>query len=288
VETGNKAPSLSSIFKQEFHLKPDNQGELQASGLRSFVGVSRSRIQLLKIDASLKAIEIISFVFPYTKNDERWLQRVEELVNSTEFTAFTNGTEIRFSVSDSRVSIVPQPIYSEEKKEALFSFAEQISNNAIVLKQELPELDAVGLFSVPQNLNKILPFPLVNSHLLWIRNVVKINRKITANLIINNEDLSLVVSKNHHLLFSNRFDISAPQDVLYFLMATLEALKILHTKVSVVLYGNVKKKDATHEILEKYLSDISFASQSAGMKCAYSFKEISAHHFPHIFQAACE
>ena len=288
METGSKTSSLSSLFKKEFHLRADNKDELTANGLRTFVDISRSSIQLLKIDASLKAIEMLSFIFPSAKDDERWLQRVQELINCKEYAAFTEGTEISFSLSDPRISIVPQSIYSDEKKDALFSFSQQMENGATVLKQDLPELGAVGLFSVPSQLQHIIEHPVTNTHLLWIKNVVKADRKLSANLVLSKEDFSLVVSKDNELLFSNRFNISKPEDVLYFLMATLEGLKILHTNVSVILYGDVKKNDATHEILAKYLPRISFATRAADMKYAYAFKEISEHRFPHIFQAACE
>lgn len=287
METGSNTSSLSSLFKKEFHLRPDNEGELNASGLRSFVAISRSRIQLLKVDASLKAIEMISFAFPNSEGNERWLQRISEFHNSADFSEFTDSTEISYSIADSHVSIIPRSIYSDEKRDVLYGFTKGSSKETVILKQEIENLDAVGLFAIPKNLETVLNGSVSSSYFLWLDQTVRSNQKITADLYLEDGKFALVVSKESELLFSNWFNISTADDVLYFLMASLEGLKILHTGVSVALSGDVKKNDRTHLTLRKYIPNISFATRPSTLKYAYSFKEIAEHRFPFIFHASC-
>ena len=287
METGNKPPSISSLIKQEFHFKPDNEAELNTSQLRSVVDISRNRIQILKTSDSLKAVEMISFKFPYCVDDERWIHFLEVFINSGEYRNLVKDTEISHSISDPQVAVVPKSLFSDEYKEGLFNFTDASKQIRCIVKQDLEQLDAIGQFAIPKKLKAILDSSVTNSYLTWLNKITATPKSVYVNLLIWQNRFALVVSKEGKLLFSNWFSSSKAEDVLYFLMATLEGLNILHTEVSVVLNGQVEKNNDLHLLLGKYISKLSFATLPTTLKYSYSFKELPTHRYPLVFHAAC-
>ncbi len=105
--------------------------------------------------------------------------------------------------------------------------------------------------------------------------------------MLEEKQFALVVFKDASLVFSNWFQFGKPEDVLYYLMASLESLKILHSEVEVSLNGNIEKGDAMHTTIAKYISKLSFGKRPKNLTYSYSFKELQEHRFPFIFEAAC-
>ncbi|MDP6908755.1 MAG: DUF3822 family protein [Flavobacteriales bacterium] len=229
---------------------------------------------------------MISFEFPHCTDDERWFHFSESLFNSSEYRNFVKGTEVKRSISDSRVVVIPKAVYSA-KKESVFTFTNISGKNASILNQDLPQLDAVGQYAIPKNLEALLESGVTNSYLTWLNQITSAPKRVVINLLIWQNRFALVASKEGKLLFSNWFSSSKEEDVLYFLMATLEGLNILHTEVSVVLNGQIEKNDDLHSLLGKYISKLSFASLPATLKYSYSFKELPAHRYPLVFHTAC-
>ncbi len=287
METGSKLHSDALLPKQEFHFKPDNQAELKTGELRSFVDFGRDGVQVLKTTPSLKVVEMASFQFPFCADNQRWTDYIATFVESTEYRELIQNTEVSFSIADSHVTIVPQALFTDDKKSVLFNFTEAMTEETCIFRQDLSKLSAVGQFAVPSNLDTILSKKISNSYLIWLDEIITPSTKVCANLLIYQKNFSLVLSKEGKLLFSNWFNHSKSEDILYFLMATLEGLNILHTEARVVLNGHVNKNDELHLLLGKYLSELSFGSLPATLKYGYSIKELPDHRYPLIFHTAC-
>jgi len=277
----------SSIFKQAFYLKADNEQETTQSGLLSFVNICRSGIQILKRNEAFKAVEFLSCQFPHSSDDETWSNNVSELTLSNNFQSFVANTETAFSISDSKVMLVPTSLFSETGKKNSFEFLFDNSEDLHVKAQKLSNSDTVGIFGIPKNIAKIVSKPIHSSCLTWLDRLQTNSEKAQIQLVLEEKQFALVVFKDASLVFSNWFQFGKPEDVLYYLMASLESLKILHSEVEVSLNGNIEKGDAMHTTIAKYISKLSFGKRPKNLTYSYSFKELQEHRFPFIFEAAC-
>ena len=275
------------LFKQAYFLKADNEQETVQSGLLSFVDISRSGIQILKRSKAFKAIELIAYQFPFSVENNVWSKNVSEILQSASFKTFISTTEVSYFVSDSNVTLVPSPLYSEKDEAQSFEFLFGKSDDVLIQRQALTNTDSVGVFSIPKGIADAVSRPIQSSYLNWLDGLPTNAARLRANVVLNRKQFALVIQKDGKLIFSNWFDYSKSDDVLYYLMATLESLKILHSEVEVHLSGNLEKGDETHSSIAKYISKLTLGKQPKNLTYSYSFKELPEHRFPFIFSAAC-
>lgn len=272
------------MIRKEFHLKADNEQEATNGRLSSYIDVSRSGIQLLNVNASFKAVEFISWSFPHSSTDAIWAERVAEVLKND---VFDKAGSTKFSVSDNQVVIVPETLFSENDKEKYFNFLFNGSSESEIVTQKLSNTDAVGLFSIPKSVTEVLKETVSSSFLTWTDSILGNSSGTKAYLILDEKQFSLSVLKDGKLIFSNWFQFSKADDVLYFLMATLESLNILHSEIELLLGGSVEKGDETFKVLSRFISKISFIKRPKNLTYSYSFSQMAEHRFPFIFTAAC-
>lgn len=275
---------MASLVRKEFHLKADNEQEAANGRLSSFIDVSRSGVQLLNVNANFKAVEFISWSFPHSSTDAVWAERIAEVLKSDELGRVDST---KFSISDNQVVIVPETLFSENEKDKYFNFLFDGSEESEIVNQNLSNTDAVGLFSIPKSVKEVLKESVSSSFLTWTDSILGNSSGTKAYLILDEKQFSLSILKDGKLLFSNWFQFSKADDVLYFLMATLESLNILHSEIELLLGGSVEKGDETFKVLSRFISKISFIKRPKNLTYSYSFSQLTEHRFPFIFAAAC-
>ncbi|MCF8463406.1 MAG: DUF3822 family protein [Flavobacteriales bacterium] len=285
METGNKVLP-SPLFKEKIHLKADNEQETVQSGLLSFVDISRFEIQILKRNKAFKVIEFINLQFPLSTENGVWSNRINEILESSIFKNHVEGTEVIYSVSEHNVALVPSSLYADQEAINNFEFLFGDSKSLLVLNQKLINSDTTGIFCVPVALSELSSKPIQSSYFNWLDGLAD-SSKAKAHLVVLEKEFALAIFKEGKLVLSNWFNFESPADVLYYLMASLETLKILHSEVEVVLGGAIDKGDEVHSGIGKFISKLSFAKRPKNLTYSYSFKDVSEHRYPFIFAAAC-
>ncbi len=285
--TGNRVLP-SSLFKKEFHLTADNEQEdTGTNDVTSFIDISRFGIQVLKLNTAFKAIEFVSFLFPYSGTDSVWSSRIENLHSTSEFNNLLADTKRRYSVRTAQVTFIPKALYNADKKAEIFnSLFNSVKGNSIDF-QNLANSEMVGLFSVPEILKTLTTGAVTNSFCSWMDTLEMAAKFARATLVIEEREFALVIIKDGQLKFCNWFSYSKNDDVLYFLMATLENLKILHSEIEISLGGMITKGDDLHFSISKYLGNISFLKKPTNLTYSYSFNQLADHKFPFILATAC-
>ena len=276
------------MIKKELHLKADNEQEAANGRLSCFVDISRSGIQLLKLNDKFKAVEFASWSFPHSSTDSVWTERMKEVLGQEELTnAIIGNRNCKFSVSDNQVVLIPEALFSEAEKEKQFDFLFDDNQEATIITQKLSNTDAIGLFSIPKSVKEALDGNISSSFLTWTDSILGNSSGIKVYSILDEKQFSLTILKEGKLQFSNWFQYSKGDDVLYFLMASLESLNILHSEIELILGGEVEKGDATFNVLSRFISKIFFLKRPKNLTYSYSFSQLAEHRFPFIFAAAC-
>ena len=275
------------MIKKELHLRADNEQEAAYGRLSCFVDVSRNGVQLLKLNEKFKAIELISWKFPFATTDELWFDRVDDTLQTEDFHRSTESHNYKLSVSDNQLTIVPETLFSEKKKEKHLEFISGSLQNCEVIAQQLTNMDAIGVFNYPKAFNKLTKKTPTSSVLTFIDAIVGNSTGIQAILIPDEKQFALIIMNQGQLAYSNWFEHSKADDILYYLMAALESLNILHSETELMLGGRISKNDATVRLVSRYISKVSFLKRPKNLTYSYSFNQIAEHRLPYIFAAAC-
>ncbi|MFM1875648.1 MAG: hypothetical protein RL266_1385 [Bacteroidota bacterium] len=268
-------------------MKADNEQETAEIGLRSFINVSRSSVEVLKLTKSFKALECLSFILPFAADNNVWSSNVNELFNSPEFLSETDHTENQFSISDNLVTQIPKSLFDESFIEKSFEFVFGNSDELHLKQYEFRNSPTVGFYAIPKGFPGSIIANCHSSYLLWLDDLSTKSKRSEAFLTLNERQFSLVVYRNGQLNFCNWFQFEKPEDVLYFLMASLEALNVLHSEIDLVLQGDIEKGDETYLLLSRFISNISFAKRPKNLSYSYSFNQLAEHRLPFLFAAAC-
>ena len=285
METGNEI-SGSSLVQQDLHLHPDNPRDLSGPGQSCFVNIARNGIQALRRSAEFKVNEFSSFKFPHSLGNVRWSGYVNEVINSASFVSITENSSVSFSIEDSKSTLVPEALFTRETAQSNFEFLFGDSSNLELKTSQIQSLGNVGIYAVPNELVKLLNTPIKSSFINWL-NLNSGGKGIQVQCYVSETEFALVITNGGKLLFSNWFSYQKADDVLYFLMATLETQKILHSEIELTLSGQVNKGDDIHLAITKFISKFSFAGRPKNLDYSYAIKSTPEHRFPLIFASAC-
>ena len=285
--TGSKPLSVS-IFRSEYHLRADNAQDESVNGLHCHVNICRSGIQVLKVNKELKAVSFRSYLIPHSTSDDVWNEHLSNTFNSAEFSVDLEGLNCSYTLSSSQVLLIPSALHARSKTEQNYSFIFGTTDHRHLSEQQLSNTDMVGIHAVPTGLDQLVERPIGSSFLHLVNQLHSESPKNRAHLIVDGKDFSIILFKDSKLVFSNWFLFDTAEDVLYYLMATLETLDILHTEIEVELSGQIDKGDEAHSVLSKYLPRISFRKRPRNLSYGYSFNEMPEHRYPFIFATACE
>jgi hypothetical protein len=236
-----------------------------------------------------KAVELALFEFPFTIDNSNWSKCIASVTESAEYGEFIAKNPTRFYLTDNQTQIVPMVLFSEKEMERQFELLFGTQEDIELKHHTLDQLDCVGVHSIPKSISTILNQDVKSGYLSWVNTLAeKVTEAPTAYLSVQDARFALVVFQNGNLVFSNWFDFQKPEDLLYYLMASLESLNILHSEVLVVLFGKIKKEDELHRTIKKFISKIQFGNRPKNLEYSYSFSELDSHRSPFLFAAVCE
>lgn len=277
----------SNVSTQPFFLKADNEQESAQNGLHCFINITRSGIEVLKRTQAFKAISFAVFPFAPVSDNALWAQKVSDLLTSEKLEEAKANATSSFFISDSKAIIIPEPIFSSEHRNAHFEFLYGNTTALQITEQPLTQCDAVGVFGVPQDIADVIGQPFQSGYITWVNQLETQQHKTQINVALEAHQFALIIKKKGQLTYANWFDYANASDVLYFLMAALESLHILHSEVEISLSGRIAKNDEVYRHIAKYVSKLGFAKRPTNLTYAYSFQQLATHQYPFIFAAAC-
>jgi hypothetical protein len=283
VETGNNISA--SLVKKEYDLLPDNEKAFAENGHHSFVDVSRTRLTILRVSSEFKTVAFKVYKYPYCIDDNRWADFIQHVLETEEFKTAVYQSAVSYSLWDNKTMLIPTALFTEDKKRDEFEFLFESTVGRTIESQNLQSSDSVGVYGIPEGIESLLSSPISNSYLHWVNTLS--GEGIVAHLFVVDHHMSLTIKRDDALQISNWFEVKNADDMLYYLMATLETLNILHSEIKITLWGDVDKNDSVHSTIGRFISKISFGNRPNNLEYAYSFKDLPSHKFPFVFSTAC-
>ena len=185
-------------------------------------------------------------------------------------------------------TLVPTPFYKEEKNREILSFNHEIEE---VLTDKMHQMDAVNIYSVPTELLNLInkSFPNTqkkcNSSIL-IDQLLLQNEKTEKTIVyasIERKKLEICVLSENKLEFHNSFTTDTKEDLLYFLLFSMEQLGLSPEKTELVLLDDILKSDEKYNLLYEYVRNISFGNRSENLNFTKELESIKSHQYFCLF-----
>ncbi len=271
-------------YREALNLRPDRPEESASSTCNDYLGISRSSVALLRVDTqTMKTLSLRAVSFPYCEDDHRWSQAVSEIVDSWG----TNMFQVAV-IGDVACSIIPSDLITVggASVHRMLNLEHGDLNGLRVVSAPLHPWDAQCFSLIPDGMLEAIPArTILPENACWVPSLLRSAVPVHAHLNVAERSVSIAVLKGRQCVLMNAYERQSAEDVLYFLMAALEQLAILHTEVRVTLYGEVKDGDAVHTLLKRYISNLTFAERPAELSYSYSFKELPNHQLHTLLNA---
>jgi len=183
-------------------------------------------------------------------------------------------------------TLVPFELYEKEDKENLFALNHEL-NDEVLLEDNLRE-EIINLHAVPklffQTIKNILPDAALRSQSsILINNFTNLNLKVeTMFLYLKDSFVNIVVTKGKNLLFQNKFNYVTKEDLLFYVLFSIQELNFSNEDINTIVYGNVTENE--FNILYDYIRNIKYGNKLKDISCSNEFNSIENHCYSILYR----
>lgn len=237
----------------------------KTSNIKLSIHISLNGLSFCIIDLISKEIDFLR-TYSLSKNSTP-----KELLKTLK-KGFKENGELRNSFSSVKIihynnlsTVVPEPLFDKKNALSYLKFNSKILKNDYVAYDRIFNNECVNVFIPYVNINnyifKMFDSFVYNHYSSIILEKVKLNEKNTTtpslylNININHMEITYFVKNK--LVFYNRFDFNTKEDVMYYLLFTIDQLKLNPEEIPVVITGNISEDDDNYKIIYKYIRNVS-------------------------------
>ena len=183
-------------------------------------------------------------------------------------------------------TLVPFELYQKKDKENLFALNHEL-NDEVLLEDNLRE-EIINLHAVPklffQTIKNILPAATLRSQSsILINNFTNLNLKVeTMFLYLKDSFVNIVVTKGKNLLFQNKFNYVTKEDLLFYVLFSIQELNFSNEDINTIVYGNVTEDEFS--ILYDYIRNIKYGNKLKDISCSNEFNSIENHCYSILYR----
>lgn len=238
---------------------------------------SKSEYQKLSIQVSLNGL---SFCVLDTLSNT--ILASERLVFENELTPYAVQKEIKQLFEKNRIkdvkfsevvvihrnnlfSLVPQALFNKEELANYLKFNAKILANDHLEYDEVKNLDMVNVYVPFMNINNYIydlfgEFEFMHHGTILIQTLTNSHGNHSepicyVHLIEGHMDIAVISHKK--LILYNNFSFNTKEDFIYYLLFTLEQLKLDTETTKLKLFGSIEEGDELYNMCHEYVRDIS-------------------------------
>lgn len=193
-------------------------------------------------------------------------------------------------------TLIPNPLFDPSTAEEQLKFSNNINPSDEIITDELRQVEARNVFSVPVSLyNRITTkFPNAEIHhtsTSLIEYLLSVNRNsaseiLTINIHINH--IEILASSGKEILLYNHFDFESPEEMVYYILFVCEQLHLNPENVEVQFTGDINVTDSAYTLTHKYIRHTGLVSRPENYRYCSGFDTFPSHyHFNLFSQLVC-
>ncbi len=186
--------------------------------------------------------------------------KLDSIISESNFTK-QNITNVKLIVCNRLSSIVPKNLFEEKFSLEYLKYNAKLLKNDFSANDKIEEIGAINVYIPFVNVNNYLiekfgAFNYYHYSTILIKKLIKIaNHKKTSFFVnIQLDSIQILIFKNKKLQLYNNFEIKEKEDIIYFLLLSIEQNKIDNKKTKISLHGIIKND--TYLLLEKFISNL--------------------------------
>jgi hypothetical protein len=193
-------------------------------------------------------------------------------------------------------TMVPLPLFDIKERRAYLQFNQMLDATDVDISDNIRSADAINIFAVPAELYTAVGslHPRIHHHSsVLVESLLMLNRhninpmQVFVNVHMGFFDMVVIHERKLH--FYNSFSYSSAEDFIYFVLFTLEQLKLLPDQILVTLSGEIAKHSAIYDIMYKYIRNIAFAGPIGQVTESYILQDMEAYQYQTLFNTVlCE
>lgn len=182
-------------------------------------------------------------------------------------------------------TLVPSVLFEEDKKEIYLNFNASLTEDEVIMTDEINSLDAKNIFALPASLKTKLnhKYSNVKYHhassalidTLTANNKNQTGKKIYIHIESTHFEILLIEGKN--LIFYNSFNYHSTEDFIYYVLFVFEQLQLNPEKTETILLGEVEKSSALYTLTNKYIRNIKLAERTVDSDYSYQLQTLPKH-----------
>ena len=181
--------------------------------------------------------------------------------------------------------LVPKHLFDEAHLADYLKFNAKILKTDFITYDPLKNRDIVTVYVPLVNINNYIfdtfgSFTYKHSSTVLIETILNVHKKSdvdTVHLNINAESYELIVIKNSELQFYNSFKYHTKEDFIYYLLFTIEQLKLDTETLKLFFTGQITKEDDLFQLAYKYVR----YAELLEVRPKYNLKELSETNLSH-------
>jgi len=221
-----------------------------------------------------------SFTFQHIYNSSMLCETIDELIGKS--AVLKNlFKSVTVSLVHERSTLVPSALFEKGLEREYLAFNHAVGPDEDVHVYSLKSLDARNIFSVKHDIfntfKKHFPNARFNHHSSSLIEALAGSPGLFVHVQASHFEIIFVKGKK--LVFYNSFSHQTSEDFIYYLLFTMEQLKLSPENTELRLAGEIEKSSAIYSLLHKYVRTIRFADRSPAFSYAYGFNDVPRHFY---------
>ncbi|MFT7588603.1 MAG: hypothetical protein ACI959_000814 [Limisphaerales bacterium] len=227
------------------------------------------------------------------------LREVKSVIANDEF-LHLSFKQVHIGLGFSATAIIPMELFEEDERGAHLALHTELDKDALVLSDEIKELDAVLEYAIPLPLYEYLQREFEDAQITHAQTglLKAIKRKLKetenvpdqfASVHIYQEGFTICYFAEGQLVLLNKFEFKSKEDFIYYIMLICEELGINRDKAVFEFTGEIVEHSALFEISLKYLRNVRLGSRPENFSYGREIRELPAQfHFNLFALQPCE
>lgn len=243
----------------------ENEGSVSSSNANSRHLIANLRydgIRLIECETEQKKIlKLHSANWIAAKDPAYLIDECEKFFDKNDLKpASTDG--VLWLLSLSKFCLIPDVLYQQGNGEALLNQTTRLEVGEHIFSDFWTRRDIVGVYALPE---KILTYiRSKNKNTRMAHNGFALNSLYNLQeeqddfcfLQVSNAFAELFIVQEQKVVFYNQFPHDVKEDLLYYILFTLEQNRILAPEITLYTSGEIQKGDAFHSLLSKYIGKV--------------------------------
>ncbi|WP_230401640.1 DUF3822 family protein [Hanstruepera ponticola] len=219
-----------------------------------------------------KKLNTITFLKPFYQNKKVTpIKILDTLIN-----AFESETELQkefknvLIIHDNELStFVPKNLFDSNLLADYLKFNSKILKSDFIAYDEIKTNESVNVYVPYVNINNYIyekfgAFSYKHISTILVEKILEAEKYAQNDKVyvhVEHSQFNIVAISKGNLILYNSFEYNTKEDLIYYLLFTLEQLGLNPESIDVILLGDIKLNDNVYDIIYKYIRHVSFGTR---------------------------